>query len=68
MRKHAETFGCRASRFITDNEFAWVTFIRDCSDDQDPAPTLFAVQQLRRALQTSKRDAGKPQARDIDRD
>lgn len=34
-------------RPITANERAWIEFIRLASHDQDPAPTLKAVQSLR---------------------
>lgn len=33
---------------LTDNERAWVRFLRDLSLDRDPAPTLRRVQLLRR--------------------
>lgn len=38
------------SRPLTTNELGWVEFIRLCSDDRDPRPTLRDVQVLRRLL------------------
>jgi hypothetical protein len=35
---------------LTDNERAWVGFIRLISNDTDPAPTLARVQGVRLAL------------------
>lgn len=37
-------------RAFTDNERAWVEFIRLISHDTDPAPTLWQVQQLRQVI------------------
>ncbi|AHM05753.1 hypothetical protein roselon_03498 [Roseibacterium elongatum DSM 19469] len=36
---------------LTDNEKAWVEFIRLASGGNDPAPTLKAIQALRKALE-----------------
>lgn len=33
---------------LTENEIAWLRFLRDISDDSDPQPTLARVQLLRR--------------------
>jgi len=35
---------------LTDNERAWIEFIRLISNDTDPAPTLLGVQKLRWVL------------------
>lgn len=35
---------------LTENERAWVGFLRLIADDTDPAPTLARVQALRMAL------------------
>ncbi len=35
---------------VTENELAWIGFLRLVSDDSDPAPTLKHVQLLRRLL------------------
>lgn len=35
---------------LSENEKAWVTFLRMISDGRDPAPTLKRVQLLRRVL------------------
>ena len=37
----------RSNMTISENERAWIGFIRLASDDTDPAPTLESVQQLR---------------------
>ena len=39
----------RAADF-TQNERAWITFLRIITDDRDPPPTLARVQTMRRAL------------------
>lgn len=33
---------------LTENEIAWLRFLRDISNDSDPRPTLARVQLLRR--------------------
>ena len=41
----------RATRAdITENELAWIGFLREISGWSDPSPSLRAVQQLRHAL------------------
>lgn len=35
---------------LTENEIAWLRFLRDISNDSDPQPTLARVQLLRRIL------------------
>ena len=39
-----------ASRPLTENELAWIDFLRLLSNDGDPAPTLARVQALRHIL------------------
>lgn len=34
----------------TENELAWITFLRLLTDNRDPAPTLRLIQELRRIL------------------
>lgn len=36
---------------LTDNEAAWITFIRIISNDTDPGPTLKRIQALRMILE-----------------
>jgi len=43
--------GSAADASITQNELAWISFIRIASYDTDPPPTLRRVQVLRRLLQ-----------------
>lgn len=38
---------------LTDNERAWVGFLRDASKGTNPAPTLAAVQAMRQLLDPS---------------
>ena len=35
---------------VTDNERAWIVFLRDITNGRDPSPTLVGVQALQRAL------------------
>ncbi len=40
---------------LTENEIAWLRFLRDISNESDPSPTLARVQLLRRVcLRRSK--------------
>jgi len=45
---------------ITDNEKAWIEFIRLASYDTDPSPTLKSVQALRQIFMPHARLAGRP--------
>lgn len=38
---------------LTENEWAWIGFLRDASRRTNPAPTLVAVQALRQLLDPS---------------
>lgn len=46
---------------ITDNERAWIEFIRLASYDTDPSPTLETVQALRQIFMPHCRPAGRPE-------
>lgn len=50
----------RSDLTISENERAWIGFIRLASNDTDPAPTLKSVQQLRRILAPRLATAGRP--------
>lgn len=53
----------RATRAdITENELAWIGFLREISGWSDPAPGLRAVQQLRLALRQVPPHTGLGQA------
>lgn len=41
----------RVMPILTDNEWAWIEFIRLCSAEPDPVPTLMRVQTLRLLLE-----------------
>ncbi len=41
-------------RILTENERAWIDFLRLLSNDGGPAPTLAAIQALRAALRTGR--------------
>ena len=41
-------FRLPSDRSLTRNELAWIGFLRQVSNDTDPAPTLSHVQLLRR--------------------
>ena len=43
-------FRLPASTPLTENEHAWIEMLRAIVGDRDPAPTLDAVQALRRVL------------------
>ncbi len=47
---------------VTENEKAWIEFIRLASRDTDPAPTLETVQALRRIFMPPASCAGRDQA------
>ena len=49
-RKHVDGFRLPDNGDLTENEWAWVGFIRVIAGNSDPAPSLVAVQALRRAL------------------
>ena len=40
---------------LSENEKAWITFLRLISDGSDPAPTLRRVQLLRRVIGRNQR-------------
>lgn len=48
--KVVEGFRLPSDDPLTENEWAWVSFIRLASNETDPAPTLMRVQALRRAF------------------
>lgn len=50
-RQVVEGFCLPATGELIEHEAAWVGFIRAISRDTDPAPSLVAVQALRRALE-----------------
>ena len=49
-RRVIEGFRLPASSPLTENERAWIEMLRAIVGDRDPAPTLDAVQALRRVL------------------
>ena len=44
-----------SGRALTENECAWITFLRLASRDSDPAPTLKRVQALRQMFELETR-------------
>lgn len=59
---HAYPGKCRSwANPITDNERAWIEFIRLASYDNDPAPTLETVQALRQIFMPHFRPSGRPE-------
>lgn len=44
-------FKTPTDRPITENEIAWIVFLRLLTDDTDPKPTLRLIQALRLTLQ-----------------
>lgn len=44
-----------AQRPITENERAWVAFLRLLSRDSDPVPNLACINLLQRAMQSDRR-------------
>lgn len=49
-RRVVEGFRLPSIAPLTENERAWIDMLRAIVGDRDPAPTLEAVQALRRAL------------------
>lgn len=50
-RQVFEGFKLPSTAALTENERAWVDFLRMIVGDRDPAPTLAGVQALREALE-----------------
>lgn len=48
---HESAIRLTADGKLTQNELAWIGFIRDISAGTDPGPTLRSVQALRFAMQ-----------------
>ena len=61
MTGHQEKLvnGCRlpAADTLTENERAWVAFIRLASENRDPSPALVEAQTLQRLLGSRLRDS-----------
>lgn len=55
VRKPVSRLKAAWSKPITENERAWIEFIRLASRDSDPAPTLEMVQQVRLLFSTLAR-------------
>lgn len=49
-------FRLPSERPISQNEMAWIDFLRLVSCDSDPAPTLRLVQALRRVIEEGGRE------------
>ena len=49
-RRHFQEFRLPSVHPLTENELAWIEFLRLVSGDRDPPPTLRLVQGVRRLL------------------
>jgi hypothetical protein len=49
-RRVVEGFRLPSTKPLTENELGWIEMLRVIVGDRDPAPTLDAVQALRRVL------------------
>lgn len=48
-------FNLPSTRLFTENERAWIGFLRQVSGNSDPGPTLHLVQTLRQAVLEAER-------------
>jgi len=56
-RRVVEGMRLPSDRALSENEWAWIEFLRLASGETDPAPTLRRVQALRKFFEP---DAGRP--------
>ena len=53
LKQSTAGFRVPSSHPLTENELAWIAFLRLITDDTDPVPTLVRIQAFRQAWQAS---------------